>query len=90
MISLENKVVSEYKQLLEDLQAATFVMHDLTLYLDTHPKDQQAIEQYNHYEKYKRELVEYIESRFGPIEMYANNPSQNKWVWANGPWPWQL
>lgn len=90
MSTLENTLIVEYKQLLEDLQAAYFVMHDLNLYLDTHPKDQDAIDQYNQYAKYKNELVTYIESRFGPLEMYAENPSQNKWIWSNGPWPWQL
>lgn len=87
---LENTLVTEYKQLLEDLQAASFVMQELTLYLDTHPKDQEAIEQYNQYSKYKDELLDYIEARFGPLKMHAKNPSQTKWIWANGPWPWQL
>ena len=90
MSQLKNTALIEYEQLIEDLQAALFVMHDLDLYLDTHPDDSEAITQYNEYYKYKKELVAYIEARFGPIEQYAENPTSNQWAWAKAPWRWQL
>ena len=90
MNQFKNTALIEYEQLIEDLQAALFVMHDLDLYLDTHPDDSEAITQYNEYYKYKKELVAYIEARFGPIEQYAENPTSNQWAWAKAPWPWQL
>ena len=90
MRQLKNQALIEYEQLTEDLQAAYFVMHELDLYLHTHPDDKQAIEQYNQYYKYKKELVAYIEAKFGPIEEYSKNPTKNQWAWAESPWPWQL
>lgn len=37
----------EYYQLLENLQELDFVLVELTLYLDTHPDDTAAINQFN-------------------------------------------
>lgn len=87
---MKNQALIEYEQLTEDLQAACFVMHELDLYLHTHPNDAQAIKQYNQYYKYKKELTTYIEEKFGPIEQYAKNPTSTEWAWAESPWPWQL
>ncbi|MBR2564350.1 MAG: spore coat protein CotJB, partial [Paenibacillus sp.] len=38
---------AQYYEMLEELQALDFVLVELNLYLDTHPGDFQAIEQYN-------------------------------------------
>ena len=39
----------EYYQDLEEIQAIDFALVELTLYLDTHPNDQQAMQQFNEY-----------------------------------------
>lgn len=44
----------EYYQLLEQLQAVDFVLVELTLYLDTHPQDEESITQFNHYAKERK------------------------------------
>ena len=45
------QVPEEYYQIMEQLQAVDFVLVELTLYLDTHPDDLEAINQFNHYVK---------------------------------------
>lgn len=37
----------EFYQLLEEIQAIDFVIVELNLYLDTHPHDYEAINQFN-------------------------------------------
>lgn len=45
---------ADYYQLLEQLQAVDFVLVELTLYLDTHNNDTEAIKQFNHYAKERK------------------------------------
>lgn len=53
---MNKKLDDEYYQLLEQIQAADFVLVELTLYLDTHPNDQQALQQFNQFHEYSQQL----------------------------------
>ena len=81
---------AEFYPLMEQLQTVDFVLVDLTLYLDTHPDDFEAINQFNHYAKERKQLKKSFESRFGPLLQYGNSYSGYPWNWADCPWPWQL
>ncbi|MFB4166350.1 spore coat protein CotJB [Virgibacillus sp. JSM 102003] len=86
-----NKVLpSEYYQLLEEIQAVDFVLVELTLYLDTHPQDYDAIEQFNLFAKQSKELKIKFEKKFGPLMQYGRSYSNYPWDWDNTPWPWQV
>ncbi|MCM3215514.1 spore coat protein CotJB [Niallia taxi] len=80
----------EYHQLLEQLQAVDFVLVELTLYLDTHPNDQDAINQFNHYVGERAKFKELYESKYGPLLQFGNSYSGSPWDWKDGPWPWQV
>jgi spore coat protein JB len=80
----------EYYQLLEQLQAVDFVLVDLTLYLDTHNHDAEAIQQFNHCAKERKKLKKLIESKFGPLQQFGNSYSGYPWNWDDAPWPWQV
>lgn len=80
----------EYYALLEDLQAIDFVLVELTLYLDTHPNDYEAIQQFNNY-SYQRKLVaKQFEAQFGPLLQYGHSYTGYPWNWDDSPWPWQV
>src|SRR5699024_6461903 len=49
VIMMNKTLPPDYYELLEEIQAVDFVLVELTLYLDTHPHDFDAIEQFNHY-----------------------------------------
>lgn len=80
----------EFYALMEDLQAVDFALVDLTLYLDTHPNDYEAIQQFNQFAKQRGLLKKQIESQFGPLQQYGNSYSGYPWNWDDGPWPWQI
>jgi spore coat protein JB len=80
----------EFYTLMEELQAVDFVLVDLTLYLDTHPHDYEAIQQFNTFAKQRGLLKKQIESQYGPLQQYGNSYSGYPWNWDDGPWPWQL
>ncbi|MFJ7364188.1 spore coat protein CotJB [Peribacillus frigoritolerans] len=88
---MNKKLDDEYYQLLEQIQAADFVLVELTLYLDTHPNDQQALQQFNQFHEYSRQLKSVFEPKYGPLLGFGNSPGgENKWEWGQGPWPWQV
>ncbi|MBS8264725.1 spore coat protein CotJB [Mesobacillus boroniphilus] len=80
----------EFYAAMEELQAVDFVLVDLTLYLDTHPEDYDAINQFNQFAKERRRLKKVVESMYGPLQQYGNSYSGYPWNWDDSPWPWQI
>lgn len=84
--------MSEYKQfeMLRELQEVDFVLVELNLYLDTHPNDFHAIDQYNHYVKVRDKIRCKYEAKFGPLTNFGYSFNQYPKGWAEGPWPWEI
>ncbi|WP_078409693.1 spore coat protein CotJB [Priestia abyssalis] len=80
----------EYYQRLEEIQAVDFVLVELTLYLDTHPDDYQALQQFNEFAQQSMQLKRDFESKFGPLQQYGNSYTDANWSWGTSPWPWQI
>ncbi|GAK42206.1 MULTISPECIES: spore coat protein CotJB [Paenibacillus] len=88
---MNHTVDENYYKLLHELQALDFVLVELTLYLDTHPDDPAALEQFNLYAKTRRELADQFEALYGPLLQYGQSGAQqSSWQWAKSPWPWQV
>lgn len=85
-----NQLSQEFYVTMEQLQAVDFVLVELTLYLDTHPDDFDAINQFNQFAKERKRLKKVIESNYGPLMQYGNSYSGYPWDWNDAPWPWQL
>jgi spore coat protein JB len=79
-----------YRKQLEELQKVDFVLVELTLYLDTHPTDMQAIQQYNQLSLRRRQLCQDFEMRFGPLMPFGHGFTRFPWQWPESPWPWQV
>jgi spore coat protein JB len=84
-----NSLPPEYYQLLEEIQAVDFVLVELTLYLDTHPDDEKALNQFNQYATYSNQIKKNFSAQFGPLQQGTVN-SNDRWDWGSGPWPWQV
>ena len=85
-----NQLPQEFYATMEQLQAVDFVLVELTLYLDTHPNDFDAINQFNQFAKERKRRKKVIESNYGPLMQYGNSYSGSPWDWNDAPWPWQL
>ena len=74
------------EKLMRAVQAYSFAVYDILLYLDAYPSCAEALQDYNKYQRlYAKAKAEY-ESRFGPITAPMEADS---WCWTEGPWPWQ-
>lgn len=78
-----------YKQLLE-LQQIGFGLVELTLYLDTHPNDMQAIQQFNQLAQHRQHCAQQFEMQYGPLLQFGHSFSKYPWQWSESPWPWQV
>ena len=79
---------SRSSQLLRQLSAADFYAQDLKLFLDTHPKDRQALEMFLSNQEMRHRLIADYTEKYGPIDSYFIN-TDGTWSWANPPMPWK-
>ncbi|MGG1312466.1 spore coat protein CotJB [Cohnella laeviribosi] len=79
-----------YRQELEELQKVDFALVELSLYLDTHPNDIQAIQQFNQLAHKRAQLAHAFELRYGPLMQFGHSFTRYPWQWKDTPWPWQV
>ncbi|MFR8164771.1 MAG: spore coat protein CotJB [Enterocloster sp.] len=89
-------------QLMKEIGEASFMVNDLTLYLDTHPTDQEALKAFSEASKKRRELMEICADQFEPLTMDLvcpdtatteqkshKYPDPKHFTWSDGPMPWE-
>lgn len=86
---LEITPMNEQAELLTYVDALTFAMIDLNLYLDVYPNDREALEIFNQYRMQADEYTKKYESKYGPLELTSNSLNTFPWAWDNAPWPWE-
>lgn len=69
------------------LQQFKFAMQEIGLYLDTHPDDYEALEQFKIYEELCRKVEHQYKHEFGPLRRDSFNYGK-KFCWSDEPWPW--
>ncbi|NGQ94912.1 spore coat protein CotJB [Brevibacillus sp. SYP-B805] len=79
-----------YYHLLHQLQAIDFVLIELNLFLDTHPNDVEALQQFNHHVQERWRIAHELERQYGPLMNYGHSFSGFPWQWVDAPWPWQV
>lgn len=72
---------------LTELQAMSFAIQELALYLDTHRDDQEALELYRSYQKMYDEGRAAYEKLCGPLNHLSMSGGEYKWL--DEPWPWE-
>lgn len=79
--------------MLKKVQQLDFVVIELTLYLDTHPNDEDIRRQWREAIKEAAKFRKQYEMKYGPLSL-TSVPSKQAidvgWQWNSTPWPWQL
>lgn len=81
---------NERNDLLRKIREVEFACLDLNLFLDTHPKDQKALMDYNMLSDQLSKLIQLYECEYGPLLNFGFSPSQYPFKWINDPWPWEI
>lgn len=80
------KINSEQEEMLFNISEYCFMMHDMNLYLDVYPNDQEALNKFNEYRSKANELITKYERKYGPI-MIKSSDNENGFNWVSN-WPW--
>ena len=81
---------NEQEKLLHDIRVLDFVVIEMSLYLDTHPTDRNAMEYFNHYNRMTNQAKKVYSEKFGPLTLaLADTASCGGWDWATLPMPWE-
>lgn len=76
------------QQLFQFINIVSFAANDISLFLDTHPDDVEALKTFYHYEELRRNALQTYADNYGPLTMDTASPS-NHWYWATESWPWE-
>ena len=76
--------------MLMKLSEFDFAALDLQLFLDTHPADKKAIEQYNMTVDAAGKMRADFEKNFGPLTSFRLPSNPDKFTWIESPWPWEM
>ncbi len=72
------------------LSAIDFAIHDIVLFLDSHPDNKKAIELLAQYRKWYDEQLADYEQKYGDyVTTVSDVKAQVPWSWIDGPWPWE-
>lgn len=73
---------------LHELQALSFAINELGLYLDTHKEDKEALELFRQYVQLYHQGEMQYEKLCGPVKRTQAGIS-GKFDWLDSPWPWE-
>ena len=81
----------EKAQLKRKICELDFAIHELVLFLDTHPVNMKAMELLKKYRQKRKEYVTMYEEKFGPYIVTSDDvPANSCWKWLDSPWPWEI
>ncbi len=77
-------------ELIKKIHALDFAIHELVLFLDTHPTSNKAMALLKEYRNKRAECIKEYEQQFGNyIATTADVPAEGCWEWLKGKWPWE-
>lgn len=79
----------EQMALLKEIMAVDFALIEFNLYLDTHPCDTRALQEFNGLCQQSKALHMQYEQCYGPLKPCGAN-DRIPWSWIQMPWPWQI
>lgn len=77
-------------ELFSMINQVSFAVNDMTLYLDTHPDDDDAMAYFCENIALRKELLKEYAARFGPLTLDSDSENCRQcWDWVMQPWPWE-
>lgn len=94
--------MADQKKMLKQISEVSFTVIDLTLYLDTHPLDTNALTAFKQAMDQRKQLLKTYAENFEPLtidcvcpdtnnktESHTRYAGQKHFTWADGPLPWE-
>ena len=85
---LNNKLCAEREKLLCKVRELAFTVHELNLFLDSHPDNRMALRCFRKYNEELKKMTAMYEEAYGPLTVGAESNCES-WSWIKRPWPWE-
>lgn len=80
--------MTDMDRMLMDIGIVSFMVTELTLFLDTHPTDKRALEYFNHYNKISMQMKKEFSRKYYPLTVDMSD-CNDVFEWASAPLPWE-
>ena len=81
--------MNEKMKLRRKLYELDFAVYELILFLDSPPESTRALELMREYREKRDAVMNEYREKFGDLIITANDaPTDDRWKWIDGPWPW--
>lgn len=80
---------AKQQALMKQISEYEFVCVELNEYLDTHPGDQLARDDYACYSRALQELIRAYEDAYAPLMNFGHSPGAAG-CWVCSRWPWEM
>lgn len=77
------------ESMLLEIGMVDFAVVEMTLYLDTHPFERDAIDYLRHFVRLKNKLEREYSNMFEPLSVSQTDSCSEQWTWALAPMPWE-
>ena len=78
------------KDLFHRINAVSFALNDVQLFLDTHPDNKCALEFFQMCQNERNCALKEYAKHYGPLTIDTLDPAFcGGWNWIHSPWPWQ-
>lgn len=78
------------QQLLNHINEVSFAVVDISLYLDTHPDDTEAMQYFREQSHMRNMAMNDYAKMYGPLTIdTADDAASESWEWVTQPWPWE-
>ncbi|MDO4608922.1 MAG: spore coat protein CotJB [Clostridia bacterium] len=82
--------MNEKMKLKRCIDALAFSIHEIVLFLDTHPHNRQAMSMLSEFRARRADKIKEYESRYGTfVETVIDVKPTDRWTWLDCPWPWE-
>lgn len=75
--------------LLMQITQDSFAINDLTLYLDTHPDDEDALELFGSLQEKRSDALQEFAESYYPLTVDSITET-GEWTWGSAPAPWEV
>lgn len=83
---------SEQAAAMDEINAVSFALNDLTLYLDTHPQCPEGLKLFKELLEKRMKLLADYAAKYNPLTQLSiatGTPEISVYSWAEGPLPWE-
>jgi len=77
------------RELLNEINKVSFAVNDVTLFLNTHPDNQEALQYFAECNRKRQNVLEKYADQYGPLTLDSTCDEPMCWRWNQNPWPWQ-